>query len=283
MRQPGVPPRRLFAALVILSLFAAAAAASASRDETAAYPGSIAVLGQSDALAYGSDTAHPFRDAPLNSWATGTNPAVDSIYSRILALNPAVRGHNVNLASDDAGIDDLASQVAKAVKMKAGLVIIQSNGDVRCDGKDQSRVTEFGTALSSELATLSSGDPNARVFLVSWWGSFPSYVQYLKGLTKTARLKHAGKGLCQFVAAPSGQIEPSHVAYTAKLAYAYNAQLASVCRHVPNCRYDGGAAQRMPVGAADISSADEEHLTLVGQAKLARTEWGVLQKFIATS
>jgi hypothetical protein len=69
---------------------------------------------------------------------------------------------------------------------------------------------------------------------------------------------------------------PSHVAYTAKVAYAYNAQLASVCRRVPHCPYDGGAAQRMSVSAADISAADEEHMTLEGQAKLARTEWSVL-------
>jgi hypothetical protein len=282
MKRSGFPRRRLFAALVILSLFAAAAA-SAARHGTAAYPGSIAVLGQSDPLAYGSDSAHPFHDAPLNSWATGTNPAVDSIYSRILALNPAVRGHNANFANDDAGIDDLAPQVAKAVKLRAGLVIIQSDVDVRCDGKDQSRVTEFGTALRSELATLTSGDPKVRVFLVSSWGSFSSYVQYLKGLTLSARLKHAGKGLCQFVAAPSGQVVPSHVAYVAKVVYAYDAELASVCRQVANCWYDGGAAQRMSTGAADISPADEEHLTLEGQAKLARTEWGVLQKFIATS
>jgi hypothetical protein len=120
-------------------------------------------------------------------------------------LVPVIRGHNANLASDDAGIDDLTSQVARAVKLKAGLVILQANGDIRCDGKDQSRVTEFGTALSSELATLTSGDPNVRVFLVSSWGSVSSYVQYLKGLTKNARLKHAGKGLCQLVAARRGR------------------------------------------------------------------------------
>jgi hypothetical protein len=68
------------------------------------YPSSLVVLGDDVAQGYGSDPGHPYRDTPANSWASGTNPAVDSIYSRILSANPAVRGHAVNLAQDDAGI-----------------------------------------------------------------------------------------------------------------------------------------------------------------------------------
>ena len=45
--------------------------------------------------------------APENSWATGTNPAVDSVYLRILARNPKIRGHNVNLAQDSATVRQL--------------------------------------------------------------------------------------------------------------------------------------------------------------------------------
>src|SRR5262249_49391404 len=36
--------------------------------------------------------------APQNSWATGTNSAVDSIYQRLAAVDPAFRGHAVNAA-----------------------------------------------------------------------------------------------------------------------------------------------------------------------------------------
>ena len=70
------------------------------------YPNAIAVLGHSGATGYDSDPKRPRVDAEENSWATGDNPAVDSIYLRLLALNPAVRGHNTNLAVDGTGVDN---------------------------------------------------------------------------------------------------------------------------------------------------------------------------------
>lgn len=33
-----------------------------------------------------------------NSWVTGTNPAVNSLYLRILALQPQISGNNVSLS-----------------------------------------------------------------------------------------------------------------------------------------------------------------------------------------
>ncbi len=272
----------LVVAVAILLLGVVASATAAARTRTAP-PSSLVVLGESDALGQGSDPAHPYRDVPANSWATGTNPAVESIYARLLAANPSVHTHAVNLASDEAGIDDLAAQVAKALRVtpRADLVIIQLGDDVRCDDGDQNRVTAFGVTLGKALDRLSSGDPNAKIFLVSSWGTFASYVAYLKGLSLDARLKHAGKGPCQMVSSPSGAVVASHVAYIQKIIYAYNAQLASVCRKVANCRYDGGAAQRMSTSAADIS-LDQEHMSLLGNKKLAAVEWPVLRAFIAT-
>ena len=178
--------RRTLAALVLLAL-AAAASASAALQQHAASPRSLAVLGESDALGYGSDAAHPYRDAPANSWATGTNPAVESIYQRILATGPAVRGHAVNLARDDAPVGDLAGQIRKALALtpKPDLLIVQPGEDVRCDGQDQARVTAFGTTLAKALTGISSSDPGAKVFVVSAWGSFSSYVAYLKGSPST--------------------------------------------------------------------------------------------------
>jgi hypothetical protein len=55
------------------------------------YPNSIVVLGHSGTTGYDSDPKAPETDAVQNSWATGDNPAVDSIYLRLLALNPAAR------------------------------------------------------------------------------------------------------------------------------------------------------------------------------------------------
>ena len=74
------------------------APASAAAQASGQYPNAVVVLGHSGATGYDSDTKAPETDARQNSWATGDNPAVDSIYLRLLALNPAVRGHNTNLA-----------------------------------------------------------------------------------------------------------------------------------------------------------------------------------------
>src|SRR5205085_10016784 len=96
--------------------------AAAGNRHATGYPSSIAVLGTPTAAGWGAEAAHPFGDAPQDSWATGTNPTVKSIYSRILALNPAIKGHAVNLASTDGApeaagheLDDFSAQVRKAL------------------------------------------------------------------------------------------------------------------------------------------------------------------------
>src|SRR5215831_13353298 len=95
--------RLMIGALLVSTLVAAPAgrhSVTAAAHGATGYPNAIVVLGDGGAAGHASNRAHTFQDAPENSWATGTNPAVDSVYSRILAVNPAARGHNVNLARD---------------------------------------------------------------------------------------------------------------------------------------------------------------------------------------
>jgi hypothetical protein len=264
-------------ALAIAVVAAACVASPMFGSAAASLPGAVVILGNAVGDGYGSDPAHPYHDAPGNSWATGTNPAVGSIYSRILAKNPTIRGHNVDLAHHDASIDDLAAQAQTAVGLtpKPDLVLIEVEGDIRCDGNDDGRVTDFRTKVSKVLDTLTASLPRAKVFVTSAWGSFPSYVKYLNGLNLGARLKHAGKSSCQLVESPSGRVVPSHVDYIKRYVDAYDTQLASACKAAPHCRYDRGAAQELPVTAADIS-LDQDHLTVAGQAKLAAIEWAAM-------
>ena len=110
--------------------------------------------------------AHPYASTPSNSWATGTNPAVDSIYQRILGANPAIKGKSLNFARYEDGIDTLQGQVGKALRLspRPGLVLIDISGEVNCDGNDDSRVTQFGAAIGTALSTLTKGDPGVRIF-----------------------------------------------------------------------------------------------------------------------
>jgi hypothetical protein len=273
----------LVAALVGVSL------ASARTRHAAKYPSSIVVLGTPTAAGWGADSVHPFRDAPEDSWATGTNPAVRSIYSRLLLLNPAIKGRNATITSgasapEAAGreLDDLFDQVHMALrlKVKPELVLVQViDRAMKCDGTMERNFADYGSRFSDALQTLAQGLPDARIVVVSQWGSFASYVSYLKGLDVGVRLKNAGKRPCQLVASPSGQIVASRVAYAKSIVTGEEAKLRTACTKVANCRYDGGAAQRLHVTAADIS-AFQYTPTLLGQAKLAAAEWKAMAGFL---
>ena len=98
----------MLAAAAVLGTFAAAAAAGAGGP---AYPSAIAVVGGNDAAGYASDPKRPLQEARANSWATGTNAAVRSIYTRLLAVNPTIKGRAFNFSSLGATVRDLPSQV----------------------------------------------------------------------------------------------------------------------------------------------------------------------------
>jgi hypothetical protein len=271
---------------------AALAAVHSAGASHAGYPRSVAVLGTPTAAGWGADLAHPFRDAHQDSWATGTNPAVQSIYARVLAANPAVKGHNANLstgasAPEAAGheLEDFAAEVHQAIQLKAkpDLVLVQViDRALKCDGTTERNFADYGSRFGDALKTLAQGLPNARIFVISQWGSFASYVTYLKSLTPSERLKNAGKKPCQLVASPSGQIVASRVAYATSIVTGEEAQLRKACATVPKCRYDGGAAQRVAIAPADVSEFQYTP-TVSGQAKLAAAEWKAMAGFIKGS
>jgi hypothetical protein len=145
------------------------------------YPNSIVVLGHSGATGYDSDPKAPETDATQNSWATGDNPKIRSIYLRLLALNPAVRGHNTNLAVDGTGVGELAGQADKALATTPlpELFLIQSvDNDMRCDGTDADNYALFAAALTEVLKKITSGAPKAKILIVSSpWATVQNYGQ----------------------------------------------------------------------------------------------------------
>jgi hypothetical protein len=86
---------------------------SPSPSPSSKYPNAIAVLGHSGATGFDSNPDQPGVDAKGNSWATGDNPTVNSVYLRLLALSPGIRGHNVNVAVSGSDVDNLASQATR--------------------------------------------------------------------------------------------------------------------------------------------------------------------------
>src|SRR4051812_39278305 len=86
---------------------ASSSPASGAVHRTAAFD-SIGVIGHSGATGANSTGEGP--DVPENSWATGDNPEVNSIYLRLLSAHPALKGHNYNTAKDGSDASALMGQ-----------------------------------------------------------------------------------------------------------------------------------------------------------------------------
>jgi lysophospholipase L1-like esterase len=276
--------RRLVLGVLVVGAALQVGAASAG-GRAGSYPRSIVVIGHSGATGFASDPQHPFQDTPANSWATGTNPAVNSIYSRLVAANPAAEGHVRNFAVDGATVADLAAQVQKAIAVRPApdLVLVQIGfNDPRCDGNDASYYAAFRATFAGELRKLAAGLPQAHLFVVGVTGSHSaaSFVKTMEGLSTAARLTHASKSICSVfapVSSPSpGQVVPAHLAYFQRTVAGYEAQLAAACAEFAQCRFDGGAAGRFPFTAGDLTSR-YDHLSIAGNAKLAAAEWAAMR------
>ena len=131
------------------------------------------MLGHSGATGESSDPRRPGVEVRANSWATGTNPAVNSVYLRILAKNPAIKRHNFNLARGSASVHVLVRQAERAVALepKPDLVVIQiMDQDIVCPATSRDYAA-FRSTFVSALELLAQGAPESSFFVVSQFGS----------------------------------------------------------------------------------------------------------------
>src|SRR4051812_10695653 len=77
-----------------------------------AHPVGIIAIGHSGLT--GEGTAGPSQADITKSWATGTDPRVDSIYRRLVAAHPGTDGNVANTARGGAGASELTAQAAGA-------------------------------------------------------------------------------------------------------------------------------------------------------------------------
>ena len=73
-------------------------------------PVGVIAIGHSGLTGENSDPDRPGQPALENSWATGTNPDVNSIYLRLVAARPETEGHVANTAEGGAPASRLADQ-----------------------------------------------------------------------------------------------------------------------------------------------------------------------------
>jgi hypothetical protein len=235
----------------------------------------MAVLGHSNATGEDSDPAQPHVVIRANSWATGTNPAVNSVYLRILARNPAIRGHGFNLAQPGATVDDLLVEARQAVLLKPTpelfLVQIMDN-DIACPATTGDYAT-FRSKLITALGVLARGAPRSRIFVVSQWGSPTTY---WKALRPAQRRQFGGTGPCDFLD-PQGRLVPRELHRLETIIHGYEAQLAAGCKRIPRCAYDGGAFGRQ-TDKNEYISEDLNHFTIRGAAAAGTVAWAVMKQ-----
>jgi hypothetical protein len=276
LRRLTVAATLTLATITTAGLSVSAAPAVVTHTAAPAYPDSIAAIGHSFATGEGVSGPRAFR--VRNSWITGDTAAVQSLYSRILARNPAIRGNKFNLAINGADVASMLLQARKAVTLKPApeLVVVQGiDNDIRCD---ETGHRPFQVAFARVLEVLATGLPDARIFVVSQFGSVPTYIKALtlkQRVNQRARISPAS-GPCAYLDARGAAI-PKGVAYLEAVIHRYEAAVAAACKSVATCRSDGGAFGRI-VERPEYISWDVIHLAAPGQAKSAAVAWAALKR-----
>lgn len=239
------------------------------------YPDSMASVGDSITRAFNTGTL-PWKDAPQNSWSTGTTRTVNSLYFRLKALNPALANHQYNFARSGAKMSDLLGQIAQVNAQQVDYVTILMGANDVCASSEanMTSVQSFHDQFLAALQSLNSQSPNTHIYVVS----IPD-VHHLWEILKdnsAARSKWNLLSICQSMLANPTSMAQADVDRRARVRQRnidFNTQLELVCAQFVQCRYDDDAAFNTPFVARDVSMHDYFHPSRAGQTKLAATAW----------
>ena len=198
------------------------------------FPSSMVALGDSITAAYGSCLAPTA--CPRNSWATGDGTQVNSHYRRILASNPAIKGHNTNVAKPGSTSADLPGQAATAAATPVDYVTVLVGANDACKG-GMTPAGAFGANVSQALHTISAAMPAAQVLVVS----IPNVFRVWEiGHTNKVALAAWRSGVCPNLLTNPTSDDPADIARRQAFAdqiAAYNDRLAAACGSIAHCRY----------------------------------------------
>jgi lysophospholipase L1-like esterase len=293
--------RRTGAALIALLISFALLAGPAPATKP---PRVMAALGDSITRAYNSDgpgcPTGPGLDCEKNSWATGTNPLVDSVRERLAAISSQpVTAHND--AVSGARAINLLSQAQVAAGQDPDLVLIEIGANDACATTPTPTAT-FRSQVRSALETLV--DANRQVYIQLM--SIPDINQLRTIFTQppdpNALTRWSLFSVCQGLLADPLSTAPAaeerRAAFRAQVI-AYNNALAEVCAEFKRCVWDDYAVFNSTVTTADVatvvntggldippfnlipvfgpgnanSTADYFHPSISGQAQLAEAAW----------
>ncbi|AKL66022.1 MULTISPECIES: SGNH/GDSL hydrolase family protein [Streptomyces] len=231
-------------------------------------PTSIAAVG--DSITRGFDACSVLADCPEVSWATGDDPEVDSLATRLLGAAEAP-SHSWNYAVTGSRMADLPAQLASAAEHKPDLVTVMvgSNDACRPLASSMTPVADFRGGFEQALAGLRAASPRSQVYV----SSVPDLQRLWEQGKDSPMVRQIWKlGICQsMLADPLSAIAGSAARREQVRARVveYNEVLREVCAKDELCRYDGGAVFQYPFAADQLSRWDWFHPGKDGQARLA--------------
>ncbi|MFB7647322.1 SGNH/GDSL hydrolase family protein [Streptomyces sp. NPDC056084] len=230
-------------------------------------PKSVAAIG--DSITRGFDACTVLADCPEVSWATGSDPRVDSLAVRLLGA--AAPASSWNYAKTGARMADLPAQMDLAAAQHPGLVTVMAGANDACrdDVAAMTPVASFRTEFQTALRRLRAVSPKSQVYVSS--------VPDLKRLWSTGRGSPLGKqiwklGICQSMLADADDLGAAATARRGAVyarVVAYNGVLRDVCAKDRACRYDGGAVFDYAFDGTQLSPWDWFHPSKDGQTHLA--------------
>jgi lysophospholipase L1-like esterase len=273
--------------LSVAALTVTAATAHATPEKVGP-PNVIDALGDSITRAFNSQGpgCGVLADCPANSWATGTNAAINSYYSRVKVLNPAVQlarpvtsatagGNDAVTGAKMAGLPGQATNAVNAPNKPDQVMILLGANDV-CTSSEatMTSVDSFRQNFRNGLTILSQGLPDARIDVSSIPNIYNLW-NVLKG-NLAAQLTWTLGGICQsMLASPTSttQANNDRRARVRQRNIDFNTVLGEVCAEFIHCHYDGGAAFNIAFTAGDVGTIDYFHPNSNGQAKAAASAW----------
>ncbi|MFJ8014102.1 SGNH/GDSL hydrolase family protein [Streptomyces sp. NPDC096339] len=231
-------------------------------------PASIAAVG--DSITRGFDACSVLADCPEVSWATGNDPAVRSLATRLIG-DVEAPGRSWNFAVTGSRMADLPGQLAEAAGHKPDLVTVMvgSNDACRPTASSMTPVAQFRAGFEQALAGLRAASPASQVYV----SSVPDLQRLWEQGKDSPMVRQIWKlGICQSMLADplsAGSGATARREQVRARVVEYNEVLREVCAKDALCRYDGGAVFQYPFSAEQLSRWDWFHPGKDGQARLA--------------
>ncbi|WP_329385991.1 SGNH/GDSL hydrolase family protein [Streptomyces sp. NBC_01351] len=231
-------------------------------------PASIAAVG--DSITRGFDACSVLADCPEVSWATGNDPEVRSLASRLIG-DAEAPARSWNHAVTGSRMADLPQQLAEAAGHKPDLVTVMvgSNDACRPTASAMTPVADFRAGFENALAGLRAASPTSQVYV----SSVPDLQRLWEQGKDSPMVRQIWKlGICQSMLADplsAGSGATARREQVRARVVEYNEVLREVCAKDSLCRYDGGAVFQYPFSAEQLSRWDWFHPGKDGQARLA--------------